>query len=168
MISVRRRLAIVIAIIGVVGMWRLPTQMLHAGVVNTVVPALSGSPPAQAPKVLVPAALDRQVGQVEVFLGRDLDDSFSFVMLAEEAHAPMGIEMLPSRPVKSDSRVVARGAPIPALVLGPGKLSDALYMLLERQPCMSCQLSTAYSTLCRRSWCTRPGISWMGLSVAST
>ena len=136
--GLRWRFVVVTALCGMILGGRLPTP-LRAQVVDRIVrspTATASAPPPQAPRALVPPALDRQVAQVTVFLGCDLEDSYSFVMLAEGARVPMGIEQWPLNPNPG----IPRGVCPPALVLGPGKLSAALDTLLDRQPLYNCRL----------------------------
>src|SRR5206468_4171646 len=88
--------------------------------------ALPPTPLTGPARATVPPALERHIDQFTADPGRDTDTSFA--TLAHRAAVPMGIEMLPERPLTSDARLL-RGAPPPPILVGPGTLSEALSLL---------------------------------------
>ena len=89
--------------------------------------------PAGMPGVPVPRAMDRDIGAIQVAIGSTGALNPFDQLLRQGVRTPAGLEQLPAvRRMTVDPRVVEKNAP--ALTLGPGKLSDALYVLLERVP----------------------------------
>jgi hypothetical protein len=83
---------------------------------------------ASAPTVSLPSSLERTIARVQVSVNSS-DTWFEFARLTG---VPMGLELAPGPPASADRRVIAASsAPIP-LLLGPGPLSEALSVLVER------------------------------------
>ena len=85
--------------------------------------------PSRPPEYVLPAELDRDLTRLYP-TGSGV--SPQYFALAAAARVPIGLEMRPLRGFDSDPRW-SRNLP-PYLPLGPGKFSDLLYMLLERDP----------------------------------
>jgi hypothetical protein len=110
--------------------WRGPQWMSSRSVV--LAEDLAPAPmPTRAPDRIVPASLDRTIERLSLTGPNVAQGSISpFDQLSREARVPMGIELLPTQS-SADPRIITR--PRPPVVVGPGKFSDALYLLLERE-----------------------------------
>jgi hypothetical protein len=110
--------------------WRGPTWstsiplMLNA---DLTPPPMPSRPPART----IPMDLDRQIARATVSID-PRDPSSAFEELGTVARVAMGIELLPVPRRDPDPR--RRTRPVPPLVLGPGRFSDALYIALEKMP----------------------------------
>jgi len=110
--------------------WRGPSWMMSTNARLTT--DLSPAPaPSHLPARPIPDALDRTIARVPLAPART-DTLGVFDQLGRAAKVPMGIELLPPAARSRDPRVMTR--PQPPIVVGPGKFSDALYFLLEREP----------------------------------
>jgi hypothetical protein len=92
-------------------------------------------PARQPSRASLPAALDRDIPQITVPLDWPTDP---FTTVAERAHIPLGVELLPQPPrqipTTRDPRLILGPQSGRSVVVGPGTLSDALAVLLERFP----------------------------------
>jgi hypothetical protein len=91
----------------------------------------SGARPTRPPAHVLPPARDYDIDQVTVPLGTGLGDPFA-ALLGQVGRLPMGLELAPAAFAPADPRVMPSRPQ--TLILGPGKLSDALYVVLERMP----------------------------------
>lgn len=116
---------------------------------------LSPSPrPARPPARTVPETLDRTIPRLS--LRTDPPGGAGLIdLLGRLAHAPVGIEMPPSPAQSRDSRVMTR--PQQPVIVGPGKFSDALYVLLEKDPDYQIVSTDAVVTVAPKSLVDDPG-----------
>jgi hypothetical protein len=91
---------------------------------------VSGVRPTRPPARVLPPARDYDIDQVTVPLGTGLSDPFA-ALLSQVGRLPMGLELAPAAFAPADVRVMP--ARPPTIIVGPGKLSDALYVILERR-----------------------------------
>jgi hypothetical protein len=88
--------------------------------------------PASAPARPLPPARDYQIQQMFVSLDAHGISPFE-ELLRQAGRLPMGLEVAPAAfEPPADPRIIKPYTP--PVALGPGKLSDALYVLLERVP----------------------------------
>ena len=99
--------------------WTLPKSFVIA----------TPTTPSRRPEPGIPANLDRDINRVS-FPTTPAPIS-PFLTLASSARIPVGIELAPSELPRTDPRFMVRPD---MTMLGPGKLSDAIYVLLERMP----------------------------------
>jgi hypothetical protein len=85
--------------------------------------------PSRRPARPIPAALDRDIPQLSVSQPAGVSP---FRELLTDVRLPLNIEELPPPAQLQDPRRMTR--PKPPIVVGPGKFSDALYVLIERVP----------------------------------
>jgi len=91
---------------------------------------LSPAPmPMRPPSGAIPALLDREIAQVTLTFD---PGPGPFQQFALAARLPLTVEELPPPPAPQDPRRMTR--PKPPIVVGPGKFSDAVYVLLEKLP----------------------------------
>ena len=89
---------------------------------STVRSATTGPP--------LPGAFERAIGRLPLSFGPSTGTAF--VALGAFARVPTGVEIYPALTPDDDPRAVRR--PPAPVVLGPGSLSDAMHVLLERLP----------------------------------
>jgi hypothetical protein len=111
-------------------MCRFPRRLR---VVALVIAAIAGAQWTAATMRAAQARLtDDTIPRVSVSVGPGARNPFD-QLLDQAARLPMGIEEAPAAfEPPTDSRVAP--PPTPPVVLGPGRLSDALHVLLERVP----------------------------------
>jgi hypothetical protein len=93
---------------------------------------LEPAPTIAPPEFVLPAELDRDLPRV-YSLGPGAVSPY--LALAGAARVPMGLELRPAQRYDSDPRYSRRpGMPQSSPAMVPGKLSEQLYLLLEREP----------------------------------